>query len=221
MKQDDPYVYFSLGRIYSTQHKSIFDPEKAKTYYEKALELDPGNLGYYQELARCYIWMYNKDKAIEVCNQALNSEPKRSKYVYKEIYRLLANIYEEKKDYAKAIEYFKQVIDIDPSDESAKGMLDYLTKLSNAEKTGEGQVEDRLEKVKKRQEEYGEYMANYKKQQEEYKKILEDAIELQKKEEAVLEKNKQQQERFDAVLSVWEAQQKQYQEYLDKLKANQ
>lgn len=110
-----------LALLYTSQGKT----EDAQIFYqealEKALKIQPKNIGIYHSLAKIYYQQKNYDSAIQAYKMILEISPED-----KEAHLFLGLIYEEKGEREKAIEEFKKALSIDPEFPEALNSLGYL-----------------------------------------------------------------------------------------------
>ena len=85
------------------QAQGAGDLDTAKTYYQKAIELDPLYTAAYNDLGVLYETKGVKDKAEENYLKAVQVDP-----YYQSAYFNLANLYEEQGDLRKAAEFWKK-----------------------------------------------------------------------------------------------------------------
>jgi ribosomal protein S12 methylthiotransferase accessory factor len=120
------YVHFYLG----ASHLSINDPATARSYFSKALTLDPTE----QDIPSIYSYMAValKDmgeyrQALEILKEGEKLDPERT-----DIYNLMGFCHFKLKEHLEAIENFKKVIALDPS-----SAIDYANIASNYRQMGE------------------------------------------------------------------------------------
>jgi ribosomal protein S12 methylthiotransferase accessory factor len=126
MLPDKYYVHFYLG----ASHLSINDPETARSYFSKALALEPTE----QDIPSIYSYlgvalkdMGEYRQALEVLKEGGKLDPERT-----DIYNLMGFCHFKLKEHPEAIENFKKVIDLDPS-----SAIDYANIASNYRQMGE------------------------------------------------------------------------------------
>jgi ribosomal protein S12 methylthiotransferase accessory factor len=122
------YVHFYLG----ASHLSINEPQTARSYFRKALTLDPTE----QDIPSIYSYMgvALKDmgayrQAIEVLEAGEKLDPART-----DIYNLMGFCHFKLKEHPQAIKNFEKVIDLDPS-----SAIDYANIATNYRQMGESQ----------------------------------------------------------------------------------
>jgi hypothetical protein len=100
-------VYASLGQLYG---KNLGDPAKAEAYFQKALQLDPGNAGVMGNLGIVYAMRGRSDEAIALFDRALAADPKNARmYLNKgRALRQLGKV-------AEADEMTQRAVQLDPS----------------------------------------------------------------------------------------------------------
>ncbi|MDF1875768.1 hypothetical protein JHD48_08470 [Sulfurimonas sp. SAG-AH-194-I05] len=106
----DPTVFQTLALLF--QEEGSLD--KAKIYYEKALELDPTYAKCYLYLSLIYSLEYNFDKAEELVARSIELK-KGSSDVY-ESYHFLAMLYDSQEEFIKALEIFIELIKLNYED---------------------------------------------------------------------------------------------------------
>jgi len=126
MLPDKYYVHFYLG----ASHLSINDPETARSYFSKALTLEPTE----QDIPSIYSYlgvalkdMGDYRQALEVLKAGEKLDPERT-----DIYNLMGFCHFKLQEHPEAIENFKKVIDLDPS-----SAIDYANIASNYRQMGE------------------------------------------------------------------------------------
>jgi ribosomal protein S12 methylthiotransferase accessory factor len=126
MLPDKYYVHFYLG----TGHLSINDPETARTYFSKALTLEPTE----QDIPSIYSYlgvalkdMGEYRQALEVLKEGGKLDPERT-----DIYNLMGFCHFKLKEHPEAINNFQKVIDLDPS-----SAIDYANIASNYRQMGD------------------------------------------------------------------------------------
>ena len=95
------------------------DYEKAISYYNKAIELDPSLAEAYGFRGNLYAVMDNFEKAIEDCTEAIKLNPNLAM-----AYSLRGISYFKLGNDKNAIEDLEKALKIDPNDESAKQALE-------------------------------------------------------------------------------------------------
>ena len=89
--------------------KKNFD--QAIVHYEKAIELDPNEPIYYNNLAAVYVEKKQYDKAIEACDKAEEVCKTAGQYDYVKLAKILARkaaAYSHKGDYQTSLEYYQR-----------------------------------------------------------------------------------------------------------------
>ena len=94
--------YFERGRLYFLM-KKYADAEKD---FGKLIEASPNNADAYKLRAICRLQLDQKDKALEDAAKVAEIEPREGNL-------LIGEIYEEDKNYDKAIEAYTKLIDVD------------------------------------------------------------------------------------------------------------
>ncbi|HHT9130228.1 MAG TPA: tetratricopeptide repeat protein, partial [Candidatus Brocadiaceae bacterium] len=105
--------FFNLGIIYQmlAEHFNKDTRDEAIAYYKKAIEADPFQAPFHNNLASLYINKGNWDQAIEELCQAYLIQPKDLNHVGR-----LANAYLQKGDLEKAIFFSRKAIELNPAD---------------------------------------------------------------------------------------------------------
>ncbi len=123
---DKYYVHFYLG----ASHLSINDPATARSYFSKALTLEPTE----QDIPSIYSYLgvALKDlgeyrQALEILKEGEKLDPART-----DIYNLMGFCHFKLKEHPEAIDNFQKVIDLDPS-----SAIDYANIASNYRQMGE------------------------------------------------------------------------------------
>lgn len=123
---DKYYVHFYLG----ASHLSLNEPETARSYFSKALALEPTE----QDIPSIYSYlgvalkdMGEYRQALEVLNQGQRLDPERT-----DIYNLMGFCHFKLKEHPQAIDNFQKVIELDPS-----SAIDYANIASNYRQMGE------------------------------------------------------------------------------------
>lgn len=107
----------NLGMAYADTRQN----DKAIETYEKAITIDPNNPVSYHNLGNTYISIGQKEKALEQFQKALSLDPK---FVF--TYGQIINIYLQDKDYANARIWLNKLLEVQPSNEQAKYILQQL-----------------------------------------------------------------------------------------------
>ncbi len=123
---DKYYVHFYLG----ASHLSNNDPETARSYFSKALSLEPTE----QDIPSIYSYlgvalkdMGEYRQALEVLKEGEKLDPERT-----DIYNLMGFCHFKLKEHPEAIKHFQKVIDLDPS-----SAIDYANIAANYRQMGE------------------------------------------------------------------------------------
>jgi len=110
-----PNAYYMMGICY----RKLDDFDNAKTALKKAIELDPKFVMAYEALGNLYSTTGEQELAINSYNAVITSiDDKADKSYFG-----LGNVYYEKKDFPKAIEYLKKAVEIDPKYSTALNIL--------------------------------------------------------------------------------------------------
>jgi tetratricopeptide (TPR) repeat protein len=96
----DPAAFFQLGY----QYASAGDYRRAIPYFERAVSLNPSDIGSYINLANCYGLLEQYDKTIILLNRVLAINPDDGQALGN-----LAVTYEKMGDYERAMEYTKRL----------------------------------------------------------------------------------------------------------------
>jgi len=126
MLPDKYYVHFYLG----AGHLSINDPETARTYFSKALTLEPTEQdtpSIYSYLGVALKDMGEYRQALEVLEEGGKLDQERT-----DIYNLMGFCHFKLKEHPEAINNFQKVIDLDPS-----SAIDYANIASNYRQMGD------------------------------------------------------------------------------------
>jgi tetratricopeptide (TPR) repeat protein len=111
--------------------------KKAIAAIDSSLVVKGEDPRYQQRKARILIVANNNEvpeEAVQVYNvilEQLNKDPENlEKYVnlYKESYQMIAGYYHKNKDFAKAVEYYEKMLELDPENEALKKYVDNLRK---------------------------------------------------------------------------------------------
>lgn len=105
IKPNDTFSYLKKAEIY----KNLQNYEKCKEIYIKVIEIDPKNDSAYADLARIYEDEGNIKKAFEYYNKKLEIEEDSYTFFCR------AYLYGKLKEYNKAKEDYKKVIELEPS----------------------------------------------------------------------------------------------------------
>jgi ribosomal protein S12 methylthiotransferase accessory factor len=126
MLPDKYYVHFYLG----ASHLSINDPKTARSYFSKALSLEPTE----QDIPSIYSYlgvalkdMGEYRQALEILKEGEKLDPERT-----DIYNLMGFCHFKLKEHPEAINHFQKVIDLDPS-----SAIDYANIAANYGHMGE------------------------------------------------------------------------------------
>jgi ribosomal protein S12 methylthiotransferase accessory factor len=123
---DKYYVHFYLG----ASHLSINDPETARSYFTKALSLEPTEQdipSIYSYLGVAFKDMGEYRQALEILKEGEKLDPERT-----DIYNLMGFCHFKLKEHPEAINQFQKVIDLDPS-----SAIDYANIAANYRQMGE------------------------------------------------------------------------------------
>lgn len=76
---DDPMVYYALGKLYSQQDDKL---KKGLTYAEKALDYEPDNSRFLYLVGWIHYRMDNSEQALEFMRKAVTADPANAEYRY-------------------------------------------------------------------------------------------------------------------------------------------
>jgi predicted Zn-dependent protease len=103
--------------------------EKAKEFYQKALEVDPNNTHVRTDLASSYRSLGETDQALEELNKVLKSDPKHEVALYNSGIILL----NDKNDAEKATAAWEKLVQLKPNDPLSEELK---KKISELKQTG-------------------------------------------------------------------------------------
>ncbi|WDT74963.1 MAG: tetratricopeptide repeat protein [Candidatus Manganitrophus sp.] len=103
--------------------------EKAKEFYQKALEVDPSNTHVRTDLASSYRSLGETDQALEELNKVLKSDPKHEVALYNSGIILL----NDKNDAEKATAAWEKLVQLKPNDPLSQELK---KKISELKQTG-------------------------------------------------------------------------------------
>ncbi|MCG3110831.1 MAG: tetratricopeptide repeat protein [Candidatus Manganitrophus sp. SB1] len=103
--------------------------EKAKEFYQKALEVDPNNTHVRTDLASSYRSLGETDQALEELNKVLKSDPKHEVALYNSGIILL----NDKNDAEKATAAWEKLVQLKPNDPLSQELK---KKISELKQTG-------------------------------------------------------------------------------------
>lgn len=116
----DPNVYQTLALLYQEENNT----QKAKQFYEKALEINPNYAKCYLYLGLIYMSEYEFAKSQELILKAIElTEGTQDIY---ESYHFLAMLYEEMQEYDKALEIYIQLLRLNYTDAQMMSNLSLL-----------------------------------------------------------------------------------------------
>ncbi|GBC84273.1 Lipopolysaccharide assembly protein B [bacterium HR11] len=128
IKADIPEAHFDLAILYVEKQ----DWAKALAEFQKAVELKPDFVEALDQMARIYYNQKQWDKCIEAVDRIL---AQKNDYVW--AYRLGGYAWAQKGDLAKAAEYFKKYLELNPNAEDRKAAEDVI-RAGTAKKPGGG-----------------------------------------------------------------------------------
>ena len=106
LNQSTPEINYRSGRESFKQNNY----SSALDYFEKAVELEPGNIDYLTELAATHYKLKNYNEAIKSYERIISLNPDNIS-----CYNRIGNIYWIKKDFERAEFYFRKAIELDPN----------------------------------------------------------------------------------------------------------
>jgi len=104
--------------------------DQAILHYDKAIELDPNEVIYYNNKAACYIETKQPEKAIEICDKAIEI-CKGSNYDYVKLAKVLArkaSAYAQMEKYDQALHWYQQSL-LENNDPKVKDEVKKIEKL--------------------------------------------------------------------------------------------
>jgi len=113
-------AYANLGELYTS---FLIDKDKAVENYKKAIELAPWHSQYYRSLADLY-WSDFPEKENEIEPLMLEGAEKYPEN--KDFYTYLASYFRQKNNLAKAIQYLKLALKIEPDNKTLEQELTEL-----------------------------------------------------------------------------------------------
>ena len=115
-----PSLYSSLYGVLATTYEDIQNYEKAKENYEKAIQANPLEFFNYQFFSNLYLEIGEYQNALNVLNLFNKNNPQSPKGLLK-----LGRLFNEAKDFEKAMLSYKQALLIDPNNLEASTQLGY------------------------------------------------------------------------------------------------
>lgn len=114
IRPENSLSFANLGELYG---KYILDYPKAEANFRKSIQNKPNDTGTYMSLSDLYSYSYaqKKDLADDVLLEGLAANPGDT-----DLMRWLAALYEREKNYASALEWWKKVLEKNPSDALVK-----------------------------------------------------------------------------------------------------
>jgi tetratricopeptide (TPR) repeat protein len=138
IKAGDSY-YDAFGFATDTQKANQMG-EKARAFYQKVLEKDPGQLDVKANLAMTYVATSNPMQGIVLLREILQKEPAHERASFN-----MGLLSMQSGQYDKAIERFEQILKVHPENDQAKFYLG----VSYAESGHSGEAKSLLQEVKK------------------------------------------------------------------------
>lgn len=117
--------FANLGELY---WRYIADYPKSERNFRTALKNKPDDMGVYVSLSDLYFYSY-KEKAELADDILLEGLAKNSSNT--DLMKHLATLYERRREYAKAVEWWQKALDQDPQNTSIIGSIDQLKKKMN------------------------------------------------------------------------------------------
>ncbi len=77
LNEDDPMVYYALGKLYSQRDDKL---KKALGYAEKALKFEPKNARFLYLVGWIYYRLNDPESALTYISDALNADPENATY---------------------------------------------------------------------------------------------------------------------------------------------
>lgn len=170
---------------------SLYD--KAEVEYRKALEIDPNGSQALYNLGNTLLY---QDKAKEAMDQYVMAEKRESeKKNLAQIHHNMGVICQASKDYAHAVEYYKQSLRENPADDETRYNLAVAMKqLKEQQQDNQQQQQQQQEKEEEQQQEQQEQQENKEEQQkeQEQEQQQEQEQEQQQKEDEMSKENAEQ-----------------------------
>ncbi|OGZ97015.1 MAG: hypothetical protein A2847_02765 [Candidatus Sungbacteria bacterium RIFCSPHIGHO2_01_FULL_50_25] len=106
--------FSNLGELY---WKYLLDYPKAEASFRRAIQNKPDDIGIYMSLSDLYSYSYAQKRGLadDALLEGLEANPDNT-----DLIRWLAALYEREKEYARAIEWWKKVLEKNPSDVAVK-----------------------------------------------------------------------------------------------------
>lgn len=117
------------------------DFEKAIGFYERQLELFPGNVIDINNLGRAHQYFGDIDRAMECFHEVIRIEPD-----YLAAHSNLANIYYKRRDFERGDRHLEVMMGIDPNDPKTLSSLMVKHRIEDRDKEQEGWLADNVEK---------------------------------------------------------------------------
>ncbi|HUK25798.1 MAG TPA: tetratricopeptide repeat protein [Terriglobales bacterium] len=131
LEPDNPDDHLLLGRLYRLDN----DLTKAETEFKTAIKLDPDS----EEAITTLAYLYNEEGDTKRAAEVLSSMPESSRSA--KLYSALGYTYEQQKEYKKAIDAYRQAIQLDRDNlDATRGLAQNLL--------NDGQLEAALEQYK-------------------------------------------------------------------------
>lgn len=132
-------IYMEAFNFASDEDKPALN-EKARTYYNKILEKDPGNLEVKSKLALTYVGTENPMQGIKILREVLQTDPENESALYN-----LGILSIQSGQYDKAVKRFEELLSVNPKHSTGQFYLGVA--LANA-----GDKDKALEAFKKARE---------------------------------------------------------------------
>ena len=102
-----PEIHFNLGNLYAQKEQW----QKSIKHYRKAIKIDPKLIDAYRNIAKVYLKIGNEIEAANFWYKGIKLEPGEEKI---EQYLGLGNTFRSQKQYSKAVDCYRQAIQIQP-----------------------------------------------------------------------------------------------------------
>jgi tetratricopeptide (TPR) repeat protein len=132
-------IYMEAFNFASDEDKPVLN-EKARSYYNKVLEKEPGNLEIKSKLALTYVGTENPMQGIKILREVLQTDPKNESALYN-----LGILSIQSGQFDKAVKRFEELLSVNPKHSTGQFYLG--VSLANA-----GDKEKALEAFKKAKE---------------------------------------------------------------------
>ncbi len=117
-----PIPNFQLAARIAQMYYDSGDPETAALKYESVLQREDINDDIRSEIAQVIASrIKNKERAIEICEDIIDRQP-----FHPRAFSVLIGLYEEDKNYQKAIEMLENWLEQNPNDDGANNIIKEL-----------------------------------------------------------------------------------------------